>query len=80
MVSTKDLVFKERPAKKLMERYIRPYEIKEVVSKNIVKLKLLALMRIHPVVNVSKVVRYREPVKGQRVEEPKLVEIEEVEE
>ena len=79
MLSTKELVFKERPAKKLMERYVRPYKIEEVVSKNMVKLKLPALMRIHLVVNVSRVVRYKELVKRQRVERPKLVEIEKVE-
>ena len=27
MLSTKDLVFKERPAKKLIERYVGPYKI-----------------------------------------------------
>ena len=32
-------------------------------------------MRIHPVVNVSRIVRYREPMKEQRVEKPKLVEV-----
>ena len=53
MLSTKDLVFKERPAKKLMERYVGPYEIEEVVSKNAVKLKLPASMRIYPVVNIN---------------------------
>ena len=68
MLSTKDLVFKERLAKKLTERYVGPYEIEKVVSKNVVKLKLLVLMRIHLVVNVSRVVRYKEPVKRQRVE------------
>ena len=36
-------------------------------------------MRIYPVVNVSRVVRYRELVKGQRVEELKPVEVEGVE-
>ena len=80
MLSTEDLVFKERPAKKLTERYVGPYKVEEVVSKNAVKLKLPALIRIHLVVNVSRMVRYREPVKGQRMEEPKLVEVEEVEE
>ena len=53
MLSTKDLMFKEEPAKKLMERYVGPYEIEEVVSKNTVKLKLPASIRIHLVVNVS---------------------------
>ena len=80
MLSTKDLVFKERPAKKLMERYIGPYEIKEVISKNVVKLKLPAPMRIYLVVNVSRIVRYREPVKGQRMEELKPIEVKGVEE
>ena len=52
------MLSKERPTKKLTKRYIRLYVIKEVVSKNMVKLKLLASMRIHPVVNVNRVVRY----------------------
>jgi len=76
MLSTKDLVFKERLAKKLMERYVGSYEIEEVISKNAVKLKLLGSMRIHPVVNISRVVKYRKQEKKQRVEEPKPVEVE----
>jgi len=80
MLSTKDLVFKERPVEKLTEKYVGPYEIEKVVLKNTVKLKLLASMRIHPVVNISQVVRYREPVRGQKVEEPKPVEVDRIEE
>ena len=38
LLSTKDLVFKERPSKKLTERYVGPYVIEEVVSSNTVKL------------------------------------------
>ena len=38
LLSTKDLVFKERPSKKLTERYVEPYAIEEVVSSNAVKL------------------------------------------
>jgi len=38
LLSTKDLVFKERPSKKLTERYVGPYMIEEVVSSNAVKL------------------------------------------
>ena len=53
LLSTKDLVFKERPSKKLTERYVGPYAIEEVVSLNVVKLRLPSLMRIHLVVNVS---------------------------
>ena len=38
LLSTKDLVFKERPTKKLMERYVGLYTIEEVVLSNVVKL------------------------------------------
>jgi len=65
MLSMKDLVFKEQPAKKLVDQYIGPYIINKVVSTNIVKLWLPTLMRIHPVVNVSWVVQYREQVGGK---------------
>ena len=53
LLSTKDLVFKERLVKKLVDRYIGPYPVEEVVSTNVVKLRLPTSMRIHPVVNVS---------------------------
>jgi len=56
MLSTKDLVFKERPVRKLVERYVGPYEIEEVVSTNAVKLRLPSLMRIYPVVNISQII------------------------
>jgi len=56
LLSTKDLVFKERPARKLVDRYIGPYIIEEVVSTNVVKLRLSTLMRIYPVVNISWIV------------------------
>ena len=64
MLSTKDLVFKERPVCKLMERYVGPYAIEEVISSNAVKLQLLSSMRIHLVVNVSQIVWYKGQVKG----------------
>jgi len=60
LLSTKDLVFKERPTKKLMKKYVRLYMIEEVVSSNAVKLWLPSSMRIHLVVNVSQIVRYKE--------------------
>ena len=56
LLSTKDLVFKERPTKKLTERYVGPYVIEEVVSTNAVKLRLPSSMRIHLVVNISRIV------------------------
>jgi len=63
MLSSKDLVFKERPVKKLIEQYVGPYIVEEEISRNVVKLKLLPSMKIHLVVNVSRVVRYKKPVK-----------------
>jgi len=80
ILSTKDLVFRERSIKKLTEKYVESYVIEEVVSKNAVKLKLPASMRIHPVVNMSRVVRYREPGKEQKVEKPKPMEVDRVKE
>ena len=80
LLSTKNLVFKERPTKKLTERYVGPYAIEEVVSLNAVKLQLPSSMRIHLVINVSQIVRYKKQVKGQKKEEEKLVEVEGVEE
>ena len=73
MLNTKDLVFKEQPAKKLMDQYVGPYILDKVVSTNIVKLWLPTLMRIHPVVNVNWVVQYRKQVeeKGRRGETSK---------
>ena len=53
LLSTKDLVFKERPARKLVDQYVGLYTIEEVVLTNAVKLRLPTSMRIHPVVNVS---------------------------
>jgi len=48
--------------------------------KNTVKLKLPTSIRIHPVVNVSRIVKYRELVKKDKMEELKLVEVNRIEE
>jgi len=56
MLSMKDLVLKKRPVKKLVDQYIGPYIIEEVVSTNVVKLQLSTSIRIHLVVNVSQIV------------------------
>jgi len=78
LLSTKDLVFKERLVRKLIERYMGPYAIEEIVSSNAVKLWLPTLIKIYLVVNVSQIVRYKKQVKGQKKEEKKPVEVEEV--
>jgi len=56
LLSTKDLVFKERLARKLVDQYIGPYAIEEVVSTTVVKLRLPTSMRIYLVVNISWIV------------------------
>ena len=60
LLSTKDLVFKERPVRKLVDQYVSLYTIEEVVSTNAVKLRLPTSIRIHLVVNVSQIVQYKE--------------------
>jgi len=80
ILSIKDLVFKEKIAKKLMERYIELYIIEEIILANVIKLKLPVSIRIYLVVNISKIMRYRKLVKGQKVEEVKLAEVDKVEE
>ena len=80
LLSTKDLVFKERPVRKLTERYIRPYKIEEVILSNAIKLRLPTSMRIHLVVNVSWIVWYKEQVRGQKKEKGKPIKVEGVEE
>ena len=44
------------------------------------KLEILVSIRIHLILDVSRVVRYKELVKRQKVEEPKLIKIDGVEE
>ena len=54
--------------------------IEKVVSTNVVKLQLPSSMRIHPVVNVSQIVQYKEQVGGQKKEKGKPIEVEGVKE
>ena len=77
MLSIKDLVFKVKPVKKLVDQYIGPFN--KIVSINVVKLQLPTLMRIHLVVNFSQVVRYRKQVERQKMEEVKQIKVERVE-
>jgi len=50
---------KRRRLKKLMERFVGPYKIKGIISSNAVELDLPKSIRIHPVVNVSRVRLYK---------------------
>ena len=57
MLSTKDLKYQMvgRRTEKLTERFVGPYKIKEIISSNAVKLELPSTIRIHLVVNVSRI-------------------------
>jgi len=78
MLSTKDLKYQMvgRRTEKLMERFISPYKIKEIVLSNAVKLKLPSTVKIHPVVNINRIRRYVGQVEGQRKEQlaPVIIE------
>ena len=40
--------------------------VRKIVSENAVELELPASLKIHPVVNVRRIVKYREQVEGQK--------------
>ena len=61
---------------KLTEQFMGPYKIKAIISSNVVELELLTTVKIHPVVNISRIKQYIEQVDGQRKEAPQPVIIE----
>jgi len=78
ILSTKDLKYQiaRRRTEKLTERFVGPYKIKKIVSTNVVKLELPSTIKIHPVVNVSRIRKYVGQVEGQKREQPAPVIIE----
>ena len=78
MLSTKDLKYQmvRRRTEKLTERFVGPYKVKEIISSNAVKLELPSTVKIHSVVNVSRIRRYVGQVEGQKKEQPTPVIIE----
>jgi len=77
LISTKDFLMElmKRVTKKLTKKFIGPYVVKKIILENAVKLELLALLRIHLVVNVRRIVKYQEQVEGQKKIPPLLVEV-----
>ena len=76
-MSTRDLKWQMigRRTDKLTERFVGPYRVKGIISSNTIELELPSSVRIHPVVNISRIRRYRDQVKGQKVTPPPPVEI-----
>ena len=77
LISTKDfsMELRKRATKKLMEKFIGPYVVKKVVLENAVELELPVMLRIHLVVNVRRLVKYREQVEEQKKIPPPPVEV-----
>jgi len=77
LISTKDFSMElmKRVTKKLMEKFIGPYVVKKIVSENAVELELPASLRIHLVVNVRRIVKYKEQIEGQKKIPPPPVEV-----
>ena len=71
MLSTKDLKYQmvRRRMEKLTERFVGPYKIKKIVLTNVVELELPSVVRIHPVVNISRIHRYIGQVEEQKKEQ-----------
>ena len=68
LISTKDFSAQlmKKATKKLMEKFIGLYVVRKIVSENTVELELTASLRIHPVVNVRRIVKCREQIEGQK--------------
>jgi len=82
MLSTKDLKYQmvRRRIEKLIERFIGPYKTKKIMSLNAIELELPNIVKIHLVVNVSRICKYVGQVKGQKKEQLALVIIKREEE
>ena len=65
---------------KLTEQFVGPYKVKRIILTNAVKLELPSSIKIHLVVNVSRVQKYRDQVEGQKKKHSLSIIIEEEEE
>ena len=67
LLSTKDLKWQivGRCSEKLVERFVGPYKIKAIISSNVVELELPTTIKIHLVVNVSRIKQYVDQVNGR---------------
>jgi len=75
LLSTKDLKWqmKGKRSEKLTERFVDPYKVKGIISSNVIELELPKSIKIHPVVDVSRVQLYKSQVEGQKKISPKPV-------
>jgi len=59
-----------RRIEKLTEQFVGPYRVKSIVLTNAVELELPSTVKIHLVINVSRVPRYTSQVEEQKKEIP----------
>ena len=64
LISTKyfSIELMKRATKKLTEKFIEPYVVRKIVLENTVELELLVSLKIYLVVNVRRIVKYRDQV------------------
>ena len=67
---------KGRRSEKLTEHFVGLYKVKGIVSSNVIELELPKSIKIHPIVNVSRVQLYKLQVEEQKKIPPKQVIIE----
>jgi transposase InsO family protein len=65
----------QRSSRKLSERRLGPFTIEKIVSPFAIQLKLPGTLRIHPVVNVTRLRPYVPPIPGQQVQPPPPIEL-----
>ena len=70
---------KGKKIREIDRMFCEPYKVKEIVSSNTIELELPKSIRIHPVVNVSRVWLYKPQIEGQKKILPKPVIIKEEE-
>jgi len=64
---------KGRRSEKLTEHFVGPYKFKGIILSNMIELELPKSIKIHPVINVSRVWLYKPQVEEQKKIPPKLV-------
>jgi len=69
-----------RQLEKLIEQFVGSYQVKEIILTNTIELDLPSTIKIHLVVNVSRVHRYKNKVEDQEKKQSAPVVIEEKEE
>ena len=52
----------------MVKQFVGPYKVKTIIFSNVVELELPSTVKIHLVVNISRIKRYIDQVDGQRKE------------